>query len=119
MKTVFVVKKSSDMVEGRGVMLVDSVWSTSLEEVTEWVNAQGGGMNPNITNIKSGLWRIEEMPLFESSTERVEWKNSQGIYKAIKRLSRTDALMVKMNELHPKEFERAFPSNSAPPMAAG
>ena len=89
MKYVWVVKCNSDMTEGRGPMLLDSVWADNREEVAAYIDGQPGcmGRMEKWSEKSYGDWTMERVPVFESVDRKHENKMAALREKVISRLN--------------------------------
>jgi hypothetical protein len=79
---VYVVRKNSDMTEGRGPMLAESIF-TNKPAAEEYVASQ-----PGIMGYKDGSgWDIKEMPLFLSAEQREQTNLAEQKAKALAKLT--------------------------------
>ncbi len=78
-KYVWVVKKNTDQVEGRGAMLFDTVWIDDYDLVKEYINKQPGYAN------KGGLYDMVRVPLLtDIATVRQEQLKASALAKLTK-----------------------------------
>lgn len=87
-KIVYVVKKNSDMSEGRGPKIVDSIFSNRTAAV-EYMDKQPGimGRTGKWSEDGYGDWKIEEMFLFDSANQREEAVIAEHKENALKKLT--------------------------------
>jgi hypothetical protein len=97
-KFVYVVKKNADFTEGRGPMLLDSVWSDP-DEAVKWVKQQGGiyGSEQRVELNKYGYYayangyQIEKMPLLDNANEM---EHETAKQKALAKLTPEDRVVL-------------------------
>lgn len=89
MNTVFLVYKNSDMIEGRGLMVLDCVFST-LDAATQYANSKSGvmGRKPSANGWgEYGDWRVEECVVFDDGSDVTKIKEQKLRDKALAKLS--------------------------------
>lgn len=85
-KFLWLIRKNTDMVEGRGFMTFDSIWDAPEEEVANWVNDQPGSPSPK-SNLKDHSWEMEQVEVFTSHEHREESDSGVLKLKAMKKLT--------------------------------
>lgn len=87
--TVFTVFESTDKMEGRGRMTLNSIWLTDRDTVEEWTRTQDSGPGKE-KGVDSGLWMVNEMPVFRTVNERDAYSNGELARKALAKLSKRE-----------------------------
>lgn len=86
---VYVVRRQYDLNEGRGPLMVDSVWSNRPSAV-KFMNAQSGVMgrrSDDWTKDKFPDWTVEEYRLMTSVEDRANELLEEARQKALRKLT--------------------------------
>lgn len=100
MKTVFVVKRNADFTEGRGPMVLDSIFE-SFELAVQYIKQKGIPYKGDTTPKEhsqgywsvSGWYDIAEMPIFD----KVKTAKEEKIEKALKKLSKEEIELLRID----------------------
>jgi hypothetical protein len=87
---VWVVKRNSDTTEGRGPMVVDSIWTADAEEeCAAYIDGQHGvmGRTAKWSEAEYGDWTMERTPLFDSRSTKKSRDEADLRISALKKLS--------------------------------
>jgi len=115
MKTVWVVKKNADGTEGRGPMLLHSVWNCPRDVVATWLDKQGGVMGRKHTSQggvmdkkwsekKQGDWSLESVPVFTNEEDINEFDNGKSQRKALAKLSDAEKIVLGLDKKYPESM---------------
>ena len=88
MNTIFAVYRNSDMTEGRGPMIIDSLWS-DLQEAKKYIDIQPGiqGRMAKWSTMKHGDWYIEELKVYNTSDQKNKEDNEIIRVRALNKLT--------------------------------
>jgi hypothetical protein len=90
MKYVFIVKRNSDTNEGRGPMVIDSIWDEGAEDAAiEYMDKQPGvqGRRGKWSTEKYGDWTIEKVVVQTSADDMLAVKQEKIRQGALRKLT--------------------------------
>lgn len=90
MKIVYLTKKNSDTVEGRGPMIVDCGF-TNRKDAEDYIDPKPGIMGRTSekgwSKEKYGDWEIEELMVFENLSEKTQYDDGHVKRAALAKLT--------------------------------
>lgn len=105
-KFLWLIRKNTDMVEGRGFMIFDSIWDASEEEVANWVNNQPGSPSPK-SNLKDHSWEMNQVEVFTSHEHREESDSGALKLKAMKKLTSEERFTLGLEKEYTLALKKA------------
>ena len=102
MKYVHVVRKNSDTVEGRGPMIVDSIWAGEAEKCAKkYMDEQPGimGRKGEWSKDRYGDWTIERVPVIQSYSTKKDTDSLLLREKALRKLTKEEKVALGVEEL--------------------
>lgn len=105
-KFLWLIRKNTDMVEGRGFMIFDSIWDAPEEEVANWVNAQPGSPSPK-SNLKARSWEMKQVEVFTSHEHREESDSGVLKLKAMKKLTSDERFALGLEKEYTLALKKA------------
>jgi len=88
---VWVARRNADMTEGRGPMVLDSIWANE-EIAAEYIDAQPGimGVNRKWSTENTGSWEIERIRVFTNVKDMADIKREKLKNQALQKLSKAE-----------------------------
>lgn len=88
---VWIVYRNQDMTEGRGHMIMDSIW-LDMDEAIKYMDSKCGvfGRQEKWSETPHGDWQIEETPVFYSVKDKEDWDALEKREAVLRKLSEED-----------------------------